>query len=271
MSRKKLVSAVALIITSIAVLSGCGANGIKDLNNYIEDGNNAAAKELVDKGVNLNYTGMALSNTAVFILTQGEGIEETPLSTACSAGNVEMIEYLLDNGADASITRSFDEYPLVIYLDEHYSESIDVVEELIDAGAYVNKGLYMTPVNALMQHYSSADSYYRNICKQELEILLNNGAEWSDTSHSSSRLYKYSGWSVIHFVAACDDYEFLVELLSCDEGRDLINSQTTDDGYTPLHLAAINGQYSNYYYLIEVGADQTIKDRFGKLASDYLY
>lgn len=216
--------------------------------------------------VTFSMTGCAVNDMAVSVMTQNEANLATPLYEACRTGDVETIEELLKDGADAGETTYGREYPLEVYLNESYSASVEVVSDLIEHGADVNE-YYLTPsVIALMQHYGRAEKEYQEIIERELEILIENDCKWQNTDNSTA----YAGFSLIHFAAASDNTDFLERLLEDQRGMELIDS-VTEDGYTPLHLAAMNGRTGNYEYLIQMGADTAIKDNTGKTAEEYLY
>lgn len=242
----------------------------KRLNSLIAANDNEAAKELVDKGYSLNDT--FLSDMFISILTQNEANEATPLYTACLNENNEMTRYLLENGANPNVTRFRREYPLVLYLENSYASDESLLDLFIEKGVDLNRYEISPPMVALMKHYYRSDdeseaesTENREIIERELRVLIKNGLKWQNDDPYT----QYDGYSILHFVAATDRTDFMRELLTYDNAMDYLNSQTSD-GYTPLHFAAFNNEQAMYDFLIQAGADVTIRDDDGKTAEEYL-
>lgn len=86
------------------MLVGCkfNKNRVAALCDSIEDCNDEEAKLIAEKIDNLNQYASNFV-TVGSILTQGGVDTRTPLYSACKSNNLEMIRYLLEQGADPNL------------------------------------------------------------------------------------------------------------------------------------------------------------------------
>ena len=267
---KRYIFIMMLLITMLS-LTGCGNKKEQEkLNKLIANLDNDEAKRLVDKGYSLNNT--FTSDIILSLISQNEYNGNTPLCTACRCENTEMIRYLLENGANPNITRFRQCYPLELFLSHSYDSDESLLELFIEKGVNVNKYEIRPPMVELMKHYDCPDDEAeaekiekREIVEREIKILIENGVKWQNDDMNT----QYAGYSILHFVAATDRTDFMKELLTYENARNYINSQTSK-GYTPLHFAAFNNERDMYNLLIQEGADTSIKDDNNMLAEEYM-
>ncbi|KAM3456290.1 hypothetical protein MY3296_001887 [Beauveria thailandica] len=76
------------------------------------------------------------------------------------------------------------------------------------------------------------------------------------------------GWTPLHYAAGSGDLDVVRLLLSGLEGGkkgidDYVNCKDTTHGWTPLHFAAMSGSHDMVDLLVDLGADQNVKDGKG--------
>ncbi|KAM3549186.1 hypothetical protein ARSEF4850_008993 [Beauveria asiatica] len=76
------------------------------------------------------------------------------------------------------------------------------------------------------------------------------------------------GWTPLHYAAGSGDLDVVRLLLSGLEGGkkgidDYVNCKDTTHGWTPLHFAAMSGSHDVVDLLVDLGADQNVKDEKG--------
>jgi len=123
----------------------------KELFNAVKRGNIDKAKELLDKGVNVNIRDQD---------------SWTPLHFAAWEGYVDIAKLLLDHGANVNVVTNASWSPLYLAV---YYEYVDIVKLLLEHGADVNA---VTKVGKTPLHY--AVSYGR---ADAVKLLLEYGAD----------------------------------------------------------------------------------------------
>lgn len=145
----------------------------------------------------------------------------TLLSDAVVAGDLEMVELLLDGGARTDAADTYDMQPL------HHAASkgdLDAIQLLIDRGADLEAiSMIGTPL------HEAADPGHADAVK----LLLRNGAD-------PSAVNEHNGWTAT-WLAASEGRPDVAKLLVDAGARDDI-LLADSDGITPLHLAAAGGQ-----------------------------
>ncbi|XP_031640193.1 melanization protease 1-like [Contarinia nasturtii] len=161
--------------------------------------------------------------------------QDAPIITAIKNGNENIIQDLIDDGADVNIANEDGNIPL------HIAASNDlptVVELLLRNGASVNavNKLGYTPL------YVAAVNGYEKI----VELLIHNGA--------SVNFVDKEGYSPLFSVISGGD-DKMVELLAYNGASvNVVNGQLMDTP-TPLHLAAVKGYEKIVEILIHNGAN----------------
>jgi len=77
------------------------------------------------------------------------------------------------------------------------------------------------------------------------------------------------GWTALHLTARWGNAEFTRLLITADENRELIDSQSLNSKHTPLMLAAHFGQTKIVQILLEGGASPLVRDTCGDYALHY--
>lgn len=264
------------------MLVGCkfNKNRVAALCDSIEDCNNEEAKLIAEKIDNLNQYASNFV-TVGSILTQGGVDTRTPLYSACKSNNLEMIRYLLEQGADPNFGEKADIYPLEIYCELGNSTEENGVELLLSYGADPNLYISVPPVFHLVSNlinlhrddkYQKTDyikegkqEQYNMIC-QELMDLIDSGANLCrDSIEYDDRVYD----CILHDLAYIGESELLVMILDDYNGIKFINLQK-ENGDTPLMVAAKEGYSETCKILLKRGADADIPNDEGQSATDVM-
>lgn len=135
--------------------------------------------------------------------------------------------------------------------------SPECVSFLVDSGADINARTKAGSTPLMLASDSSLVGSYD--CAK---ILLKSGADVNIASNS--------GWTALHAACSklgypCDQCDELIELLIAS-GAD-VNARTCE-GTTPLYLACMKNELSVVQFLLEAGADPSIKNNEGRLPQD---
>ncbi len=159
---------------------------------------------------------------------------DTPLHQAARRGSATITRMLLEAGADANARNTSENTPLYVAA---FLGHAKVAELLLQAGAEVNAACFMgfTPL------YMAA----RLGRKEVVQVLVDHGAK----THN------------IHEAAGIGDVEKVRQFLAADDS--LIDQEAMTGGM-PLHWAAVNGELEVVRTLIEAGADVNASDTDGE-------
>lgn len=282
--RSKIKIGIIIGVLSIN-LYGCGYSS-NEMCKAIETNNVETVKEYLNLNPNLNK---GKDNTIIGLvkntLTQGAFNNETPLIAACKTRNIEIMELLLENGANASFTLPGCGYPLEVYLDDAYNKKdqndedyLKGLELLLSYGADPYKNNFRQEPYEKAVNNLGMQSYYSDLTQDKLKDIYEYNVK------KARLFYKYSNSIVISkennstllHLLACNQYiDFLDELLH--ENKEYVNIKRSSDGKTPLILAVkahkdfedIMDNTGVIHLLLEYGADINVKDVEGKTALDY--
>ena len=216
-----------------AILRECARYGFTELGTiYVEMGADLVER---DESSGLPPLAMALNNQhwtmAAMLIERGASLrydhdrnaEKTNLLHHASAcGRNDIVEFLLEHGADTNAMTMMSETPL------HWAATLGqskVIESLIRAGGDANSATQLTKERPL--HFAS-----RLNCREALQILLG----FADVKAQSSE-----GWTALHYAAAYGHQEIVEILVS--RGAE-IDAETFSSGTTPLVLASKYGHES---------------------------
>lgn len=169
--------------------------------NAANEGNNELIKELLSKGVDVNYKNdlgqsaiyvAALSkksdiNTIKILLENGADIntktieKNTPLMAATTNNNVDIVDFLLKNGADVNAINSDGRTALI------NTKNSNIIQLLLDHGADPN----IQDENGVTALMITAGKSHEENNIQGVKLLLDHGAD--------PNLLQQGGWSALMF------------------------------------------------------------------------
>ncbi|HEY3056671.1 MAG TPA: ankyrin repeat domain-containing protein [Thermoanaerobaculia bacterium] len=170
----------------------------------------------------------------------------TPLMAAAATGRAEMIDELLAAGARLD-TKDKDGWTALHYAVNN--DKFQVADRLIAAKANLNAADNdkWTPMMIAL------DAGHGGIGEKLLKAGAKFPASWPDGASS-----------LIHAVAGRD----LAAVRLALANNPKINEPLADDGFTPVEIAAFDGDAQIVMELLRAGADASIKDKKGKTALD---
>ncbi|CAH3168725.1 unnamed protein product [Pocillopora meandrina] len=169
----------------------------------------------------------------------------TPLTVAVKHNHVEVVKYLLQKGADISLTTESKKRN-ALHIASQYG-SVEAMEMLLsyDLRPDSRDGEGNTPLACAAA------------CGQieAVNCLLKHGAD--------PLLKGKDGWSLLHFAAQSGNVIIIETMLS--KGLD-IDSRGETLGETPLMVSIKSGKLEAAKYLLEKGADESLKTTPGKIS-----
>ncbi|CAG08390.1 unnamed protein product, partial [Tetraodon nigroviridis] len=172
----------------------------------------------------------------------------TALHWACSAGHTDIVEFLLDVGAEVNLQDdvSLDQgrIPLRLVTPLHIAASAgreDIVRALISKGAQLNS---VNQNGCTPLHYAASKDRYEIAL-----MLLENGADPNATDRLES--------TPLHRASAKGNYRLIQLLLRQSASTNIQDSQ----GNTPLHLACDEERVEAAKLLVEHGASIYIENK----------
>ncbi|WP_240991892.1 ankyrin repeat domain-containing protein, partial [Wolbachia endosymbiont of Glossina morsitans morsitans] len=192
-----------------------------------------AVKHLINNIRRMKYPSMLIR-----FVNSADNLGHSPLRLAIENGNLNIVKYLIENGADYD---SLSENDMTLLHIAASCGQLEVVKYLVaDRGANIEAkdSDGMTPLHTAASRGS-------------IEL-----AKYFVTKRSNVNEKSYKGYTPLHLAAErgfLDTVKYLIK-----EGADL--GAKDHKGYTPLHLAAERGFLDIVEYLINKGASYDIKD-----------
>jgi ankyrin repeat protein len=126
-------------------------------------------KYLISKGANVNAQGSIK-----------HGYIDTPLMFYCHRNNLEMIKFLVKNGANLEISNFYGSTP---FMGSIQLNNLNLAQYLLDAGADIN-AYDSHKLTSLM--IAAIDYTYNNYSNSIIEFLIDNGADLDVKNYSGN-------------------------------------------------------------------------------------
>lgn len=166
-------------------------------------------------------------NEGYDINTNDQEAKQTPLFFATSSGNISLVKFLVEKGANVNVVDDFGQSPITLAVAQGYPDIIDI---LIDAGADINTK--DNHVGTLLMLSISKNN------KTSLKTLLRRGA--------ALNVGAITGATALHIASQISDTEIVEELLK--SGADL--NALDLFGQSALHGAVVGKKRENLKMLI---------------------
>ncbi|XP_061310682.1 protein phosphatase 1 regulatory subunit 12A isoform X2 [Pezoporus flaviventris] len=191
---------------------------------------------------------------------------------ACIDDNVDMVKFLVENGANINQPDNEGWIPLHAAASCGY---LDIAEYLISQGAHVGavNSEGDTPLDIaeeeameeLLQNEVNRQGVDIEAARKEEErVMLRDARQWLNSGHISDVRHAKSGGTALH-VAAAKGYTEVLKLLI--QARYDVNIKDYD-GWTPLHAAAHWGKEEACRILVENLCDMEAVNKVGQTAFD---
>ncbi|NXL99397.1 MYPT1 phosphatase, partial [Tyrannus savana] len=196
----------------------------------------------------------------------------TALHQACIDDNVDMVKFLVENGANINQPDNEGWIPLHAAASCGY---LDIAEYLISQGAHVGavNSEGDTPLDIaeeeameeLLQNEVNRQGVdIESARKEEERIMLRDARQWLNSGHINDVRHAKSGGTALH-VAAAKGYTEVLKLLI--QAHYDVNIKDYD-GWTPLHAAAHWGKEEACRILVENLCDMEAVNKVGQTAFD---
>ncbi len=279
--KKKVLTQLMMIAMAVFLLSGCTNSEIEALCDAIESGDTEKAMELAENIEDYDrYVMDSMLIDPVSILSQGGGTDtRTPLIVAAKEGNYEMMEYLLENGADPNFGKKAATYPLGSYCDYAAGAKEDGVRLLLSYGADPNLTESAYPINYLIRKMftlkkndegimteivdEEKKKRYDMIKQQVVQLIEAGSVVLEESGRVQGRYYS----NILEYLVRMNEVEIVEALLLDGKLLECINVQN-EEGYTPLMFAAENGLTKMCQLLLDYDADTTYTNKNHLTACD---
>lgn len=259
----RLMKVIVFIALTIAAVIGvvevfCYLN-IAKICTLIEQGNTQSAIQYIENTPNVNrYSAPLWMRGAINNLFERD--IQLPLVVACSAGNTEVVDVLLKQGADPNRYLEENWSPMEAAIIGKSEMRLDVIKMLLANGADVNQfgsqqSALFAEVQTLMFDHE-VTSVELALTRDVITLLLENDV----------CLVEEDGTTLLHYLSYAGHLTLLDAFYP--ECCQYLNAQN-DRGQTPLMWAARGGEISAAVWLMDNGANKDALDLTGKTAYDY--
>ncbi len=228
-----LLVLISIILSTMVVISVKKYYDINRLCTLINANKTNEAKEMIGKIKNVNSFTAPLWLRKIYNMNEYD--ISTPLIIACEKGNVDIVEALLDKGADPNLSLDGGWAPLEVLYARKSDNRIVIAKMLINTGVQVDlfrsykSALFIEAESCIYKTTFSEDE--RNFLTESIVLLLENGASPINEN----------GDTIIHYLAYGGQTK-TIELLASDYGY--LFEKENLKGETPLDWAKENGKYS---------------------------
>lgn len=209
----------------------------------------------------------------------------TPLMLACTRikdenKNLEIVKYLVEKGALIDYQNKDGWSALHLIVREPASKILSyLIEQKIDLMKLSKNGRSALHVACLHSNLDAVNLLIRNNADVNLKDLSGNtpileavlGGDINVLNlliqHKADvNVRNKADYSALHLAASVSGGETIKYIINT---FNISANVTTNLGLTPLHCAAKNNNEINYNILKELGADDSIKDNFGRTPKEY--
>ncbi len=177
----------------------------------------------------------------------------TPLALACSLGEIDIVEILLQHGANVNLLggHSGEASPLSYAALQGHTE---IMQKLIEHGADVNSTALLEEGDAGVWEAYSASSLLNAVLSTNIEavkLLVNSGAD-------------DLGWSALHRAVATQDIELVNDILAAEPW---LSNESDGMGLYPIQYAIFGSDTSILDALVANGANlDVINEELGDVS-----
>lgn len=257
------------------LIFGCATIPLNELDEAIQKGNLNQVVSIIEKDsrpLNVkditgrsplhNATDLGHVEIIQYLVKQGADVNSkstrtirTPLHIAATHGNLEVVKYLVSNGAKLNVKDYDGNTPLhnalyFIWGKESEFDNIEMVKYLVDNGANVNSTNYINKETPL--HVAA----FLGLHETTRYLVEHNAAVNAKNINGNTPLHN----------AASKGHLKIVEYL-ISKGSNI--RATNKYKATPFHLAASSGNKKLVVYLISKGVNIEAKDNDGRTPLDY--
>lgn len=176
---------------------------IDNLKNAIEQNNTEAAKVYVDELININIPGKN---------------NKTALMLACEYGNGELIEYVVQKGADVNYAPNGMPTPLELFCEKGYCAGPDALRTMFSAGLKQSKYTLQPAIFTLANNFYWMDDEQKEEATEVVIVLLKNGAPLG-----------YNDTTILHLAAKADMDDLFYTVVHTQEGIYMLNAKNEDE------------------------------------------
>ncbi len=260
--KPRMPIAIQLFIDAGANLDVQGGGGMTALSLAIADGDLKIAKMLLDGGANPNLPGKLtpmfwIQNSDRKEFFRNYSHEMSPLNLATALGNLELVQLLIDRGADVTLRDEKEQSAIDIAVKEGHQS---IVQYLQNSGAIATSEATQCSPDALLGAAKTGN----------LEVLRSALSAGIDPNSSQASSGRHQYWkTVLMFAAEAGHLEAVNALLAAGADVNLSDRPGKKLGKTPLMVAAENDQADVLRAFLEAGAIVDAQDKRGQTALFY--
>jgi hypothetical protein len=270
-----------LTLACSMLLVCAAAHAQSPLANLIQNGERAAALELIDGGADVNATqgdGTTALHWAVYkvdqelvaeLLDHGAKANVTnkygssPLAEAVKLGDLRLVEQLLEAGADVESPNGDGQTALMLATKVG---SLEIAKLLVERGADVNaKEAWRDQTALIWAVDGNLPELTQFLIDQGADVNVRASAnDWDSqiTSEPRAQYRPVGGLTVLVYAARSGCTRCVRSLLAA--GADI--DKPTPEGMTPLMIAIDNTSYDTARVLLDAGANPQVWDWYGRTA-----